>query len=118
MLNSILSRPGEAAAIPKNCRFDETGNKGRIHGFNYNQGVYAISRRITKHIAPTGTVVEYPEGSVHHNDPAQKGDMTLGECHILAKHLTYTFGVTNLLPKACTTMLEEATGKSLPTVSR
>ena len=65
-------------------------------GFNYNQGVYAISRRITKHIvrffphphmgalplarstspakptlptsqAPKGTVVEYPEGSVHHN---------------------------------------------------
>ena len=38
MLNSILSRPGEAAAIPKSCRFDESDNKGRIHGdFNLQQ---------------------------------------------------------------------------------
>jgi hypothetical protein len=108
MLNSILSRPGEQSFIPKACHFDEANNQGRVHGFHHNQGLYAISRRITKSIAPSGVAVEYPAGSTHHSDPAQKGQLTLKECHVLANHLQATFGVTNLLPRSCGGMLDEA----------
>ena len=55
-----------------------------------------------------GVTAEYPEGSTHHVDAPQKGEMSLKECHVLANHLQSTFGVTNLLPRACSDMLEEA----------
>mmetsp|Transcript_28294 Transcript_28294/g.58019 ORF Transcript_28294/g.58019 Transcript_28294/m.58019 type:complete len:154 (-) Transcript_28294:246-707(-) len=108
MLNSILSRPGEQAFIPKACHFDEANNAGRVHGFHHNQGLYSISRRLTKSIAPANVTATYPEGSVHHVDAPQKGEMSLKECHTLASHLQATFGVTNLLPRACSDMLDEA----------
>ena len=54
LLTSILSRPGERNVIPKACHFDEEGRAGRVHGFHHNQGLYALSRRATKSIAPKG----------------------------------------------------------------
>mmetsp|Transcript_65037 Transcript_65037/g.89392 ORF Transcript_65037/g.89392 Transcript_65037/m.89392 type:complete len:155 (-) Transcript_65037:470-934(-) len=108
LLTNILSRPGEIKFIPNACQFEEHGNIGRIHGMHHNQGVYAFSRRVTKSIAPPGVTAEYPDSHVHHKDAPQSGEITLKECHILASHLQNTFGVTNLLPASCTTMLDNA----------
>ena len=55
-----------------------------------------------------GVIAELPADSIHHNDPPQSGELSLKECHTLASHLQATFGVTNLLPRACSTMLEQA----------
>eukprot|EP00622_Pseudochattonella_farcimen_P003523 FR738720.1.p1 GENE.FR738720.1~~FR738720.1.p1 ORF type:complete len:164 (+),score=18.67 FR738720.1:23-493(+) len=110
MLNSILSRTADKIYIPKACHFDEGSNVGRVHGYHHNQGVYALSRRITRSIAPSGVTAtdNYPAGAIHHVDPPSKGELDLRECHMLSKHLMSSFGVTNLLPRSCTEMLEQA----------
>jgi len=108
LLTNILSRPGEQKYIPTACQYEEQKNVGRIHGFHHQQGVYALSRRLTKSIAPAGVVATYPDTHVHHKDPPQSGEISLKECHILASHLQSTFGVTNLLPASCAQMLDDA----------
>jgi len=55
-----------------------------------------------------GVTSEYPAGSIHFDDKPQKGEITLGECRLLANHLQATFGVLNLLPQTCNAMLQQA----------
>jgi len=65
-----------------------------------------LARRATQ----SAHAIKYPDG----HDPVQShpeehitgGEITRGECDVLAKHLATTFGTLGLLPKACAAYLQ------------
>ena len=63
-----------------------------------------LARRATE----SKHAVQWPEGTVksHPEEHITGGDITKGECAVLAKHLTDSFGTLGLLPRACKSVIE------------
>jgi hypothetical protein len=86
---------------------DEANRAGRLHTQHNQQGLYSITRHITRSLAPNSQV-KFSDADVHANDPPQSGAVTFSECASLADHLHKAFGVTSLLPRDCAGMLNLA----------
>ena len=101
MLNRVLlsstSMSGNLDAVPHSCTISAGGDATNEHKKSYISGF--LARRATAH----PNAVPWPEGTIrsHPEENVTGGDISKGECAVLAKHLTLNLGTLGLLPHAC-----------------
>lgn len=107
LLNRVLlsstSIHGNLDAVPHACTIAQEGEAPVPHRASWMFGF--LARRATK----WDGAVKWPEGTVqtHPEEHITGGEITKGECAVLANHLTTTFGTLGLMPKACKPFIHE-----------
>uniref|UniRef100_A0A7S3NJW8 Uncharacterized protein n=1 Tax=Aureoumbra lagunensis TaxID=44058 RepID=A0A7S3NJW8_9STRA len=112
MLNRVLlgstTMPGNLDAVPHSCTEGAEGDAPTTHRASWMFSF--LARRATQ----SPHAVQWPEGSIR-SHPEEHivggGDITKGECSVLAKHLATTFGTLGLLPKACEGVINNSSEK-------
>mmetsp|Transcript_15273 Transcript_15273/g.49925 ORF Transcript_15273/g.49925 Transcript_15273/m.49925 type:complete len:108 (-) Transcript_15273:1626-1949(-) len=106
MLNRVLlsstAMHGNLDAVPTACTNAAEGEAPTTHRASWMFGF--LARRATQ----SDHAVQWPEGTIqsHPEEHVTGGDISKGECAVLAKHLNDSFGTLGLLPKACASVIK------------